>query len=205
MTPLYLACVMGHVSVARDLVAHGADVNTKDRRGWTPLIGASDGGHVETVEFLVREAKADVEGRENITGCTALAVAAWKGHTHVMEILLAAGAEMNARDSDGLTPLQWACMEGSLEGAKLLIDHGADWTLADDYGVNAVWHALDRRDTSLLLYFMSLCGIEYVLQFSQVKPTFPERLKSEFTEIEKLGEGAFGKVVKAEKDGEDYA
>ncbi|CAG0911339.1 unnamed protein product, partial [Cyprideis torosa] len=164
MTPLYLACSEGHVSVARELVAHGADVNARDRGGCTPLIGASYGGHVETVEFLVREAKADLEGRENIGGRTALSRAAWKGHTHVMEILLAAGAEVDARGSDGFTPLQWACREGSLEGVRLLIDHGADWRLADDHGVNAVWDALASGDPSLLLYFMSLCGREYVLE-----------------------------------------
>ncbi|CAG0890334.1 unnamed protein product [Cyprideis torosa] len=204
-TALHWACAEGHVYVARDLVAHGADVNAKDRSDATPLIGASNGGHVETVEFLVREAKADLEGRENISGWTALAHAAQEGHTHVMEILLAAGAEVDARGSDGLTPLQWACMKGSLEGARLLIDHGADWTLADDFGVNAVWFALHRGEPSLREYFMSMCGMEYVLEVSQVKPTFPERLKSEFTEIEKLGEGAFGTVVKGEKDGEAYA
>ncbi|CAG0908391.1 unnamed protein product, partial [Cyprideis torosa] len=132
-TPLLRACEKGHVSVARDLVAHGADVNAKNRGGETPLTLASDGGHVETVEFLVREAKADLEGRDNIGGLTALSRAAEKGHTHVMEILLAAGAEVDARDSHGFTPLQLACMEGSLERVRLLIDHGADWTLADDY------------------------------------------------------------------------
>ncbi|CAG0908886.1 unnamed protein product, partial [Cyprideis torosa] len=204
-TPLLLACGKGHVSVARDLVANGADVNAKNRMGWTPLITASDGGHVETVEFLVREAKADLEGRENIVGWTALALAAMEGRTHVMEILLAAGAEVDARGYGGLTPLQLACQEGSLEGARLLIDHGADWTLADDYGGNAVWYALARGDPSLLLYFMSLCGGEYVLEVSRVKRTFPERLKSEFTNFKDLGQGAFGKVVKGEKDGEAYA
>ncbi|CAG0903381.1 unnamed protein product [Cyprideis torosa] len=205
MTPLLWACQEGHVSVARDLVAHGADVNARDRGGWTPLIEASGRGHVETVEFLVREAKADLEGRENIGGWTALADAAGKGHTHVMEILLAAGAEVDARDSNGRTPLQWACKKGSLEGVRLLIDHGADWPLADDFGVNAVWWALHRGDLSLLLYFMSLCGKEYVLKVSEMKPTFPERLKSEFANILDVGQGAFGTVVKAEKDGEAYA
>ncbi|CAG0902819.1 unnamed protein product, partial [Cyprideis torosa] len=204
-TPLVWACKEGHVSVARDLVANGADVNAKDRGGGTPLIWASEGGHVETVEFLVREAKADLEGRENIFGWTALSLAAMEGHTHVMEILLAAGAEVDARDSNGLTPLQWACKEGALEGVRLLIDHGADWTLADGYGVNAVWHALHRGDPSLWLFFMGLCGMEYVLDVSQVKPTFPDRLKSEFANIKQIGQGAFSTVFKAEKDGEAYA
>ncbi|CAG0889363.1 unnamed protein product [Cyprideis torosa] len=204
-TPLLWACDKGHVSIARDLVANGADVNFKDRGGWTPLIIASVRGHVETVEFLVRETEADLEGRDNITGWTALALEAVKDHTQVMEILLAAGAEVDARGSDSRTPLQMACHEGSLEGVRLLIDHGADWTLANDTGVNAVWYALCRDDPSLLQYFMGLCGMEYILEVSQVERTFPERLKSEFTNFKDLGQGAFGTVVKAEKDGEAYA
>ncbi|CAG0900650.1 unnamed protein product [Cyprideis torosa] len=152
MTPLLRACFEGHVSVARDLVSNGADVNDKERAGMTPLIRASEGGHVETVEFLVRETEADLEGKGDIGGWTALALAAGKGHTQVMKILLAAGAEVDARGSDGGTPLKWACMRR-----------------ADDYGVNAVWDALESGDPSLREYFMSLCGMEYVLEVSQVE------------------------------------
>ncbi|CAG0907406.1 unnamed protein product, partial [Cyprideis torosa] len=207
-TPLLWACEEGHVSVARDLVANGADVNARDRGGWTPLIFASVRGHVETVEFLVREAKADLEGRENIMGWTALADAAGKGHTLVMEILLATGAEVDARDSDGGTPLQLACREGSLEGVRLLIAHGADWRLADDFGVNAVWYALHREtdNLSLLIYFMSLCSIECILEVSQAEQNSPERLKSKFNIVGHIGRGAFGSVFKAEEDdGKTYA
>ncbi|CAG0904062.1 unnamed protein product, partial [Cyprideis torosa] len=166
-TPLLLACLKGHVSVARDLVANGADVNAKDRGGLTPLTWASDGGHVETVEFLVREAKADLEGRENIGGMTALAGAAWMGHTHVMKILLAAGAEVDARDPYGRTPLQLACKKGSLEGARLLIDHGADWTLADDFGGNAKRREMNchgRKNSGRCYGTQSpfICGLNHV-------------------------------------------
>ncbi|CAG0905011.1 unnamed protein product [Cyprideis torosa] len=204
MTPLLLACQNGHVPVARDLITHGADVNTKERGCWTPLTWASVVGHVEMVKFLVNETKVDLEGGDNL-GMTALAHAAQKDHTQVTKILLAAGAEVDARDSHGGTPLQLACRYGSLEGVRLLIDHGADWTLTADSGVSAVWWALRRGHRSILQYFMSVCGKEYIVEVSQVKPTFPKRLKSEFAVLKDIGEGSFGTVVKVEKDGKIYA
>ncbi|CAG0903539.1 unnamed protein product [Cyprideis torosa] len=205
MTPLFYACGSGHVSLVRDLVTHGADVNRRDLWGWTPLTGASDRGHEAVVKFLVEETKVDLEKEYNIVGMTALASAARKDHTQVMKVLLAAGAKVNARHSDHNTPLEWACSEGSLEGVRLLIEHGADWRVTNETGVNAVWYALRRGNRCLREYFMSLCGKKYMLEVSQMKRTLPERLKSEFTEIEEIGQGSFGTVVKGKKDGRTYA
>ncbi|CAG0904551.1 unnamed protein product, partial [Cyprideis torosa] len=203
-TPLFSACMKGHVYAARVLIAHGADVNTKDRMGFTPLLWASEGGHVAIVKFLVEETKVDLEGRLNISEHTALALAAREDHTQVMKILLAAGAEVDGRCSAGRTPLMYACLNGSVEGVRLLIQHGADWRLSDDYGDNAVACAFRRGDLSLREYFMSLCGRE-CHEFLETKTIFPKRLESEFTEIEEIGRGSFGAVVKAEKDGKPYA
>ncbi|CAG0899969.1 unnamed protein product [Cyprideis torosa] len=204
MTPLLWACMQGHVSIARDLVAHGADVNASERRGETPLIKASERGHVEMVEYLVTETNVDLEARD-MFGRTALASAAMENLLQVMKALLAAGAEVDAVLSNGFTPLKYACKWGSLEGVRLLVDHGADWTLTDDYGVSTVWQALRREDSNLREYFMGLCGREFH-QLAQVKPTtLPDRLKTEFTEIQDIGQGSFGTVVKAEKDGKAYA
>ncbi|CAG0906265.1 unnamed protein product, partial [Cyprideis torosa] len=204
-TPLLLACQEGHASQVRDLVNHKADVNAKERRGWTPLMWASFAGHEATVEFLVRETNVDLEERENFGGWTALAYAAREDQTQVMRILLDEGAEVDAEDSEGITPLQWACQEGSLESVKLLVEHGADWRRTNDFGVNAVWYSLARADLGLSEYFMNLCGREYMLELSEVEKTFPERFVSEFTEMEEIGQGSFGTVVKAEKDGKAYA
>lgn len=44
------------------------------------------------------------------------------------------GADVNARDHDGETPLSLAAHEGHIEMVKLLLDRGADVKAAEDHG-----------------------------------------------------------------------
>ena len=51
------------------------------------------------------------------------------------ERLLRNGADANAADHDGWTPLHWACQNGHGDVARLLlVDHGADANAADNTG-----------------------------------------------------------------------
>lgn len=75
----------GHPGIARMLVRAGADVNARQRHGWTPLHGAADSGDRETVELLLANgADPDATHQE---GKTALDLAREKGHTDVVSIL----------------------------------------------------------------------------------------------------------------------
>ena len=57
---------------------------------------------------------------------------------------------MNARREDGFTPLHVASMYGSLEVARLLIEHGADMGAKDNEGKTPFQVAL-RSDMAELL------------------------------------------------------
>ena len=48
-TPLMMAAMMGHLRLAEQLIARGADVN---KTGWTPLHYAATGGHVEMIRLF---------------------------------------------------------------------------------------------------------------------------------------------------------
>lgn len=48
--------------------------------------------------------------------------AAWMGKTEVLKLLIEKGADINATDKDGNTPLRWAELEGRTEALRLLTE-----------------------------------------------------------------------------------
>jgi ankyrin repeat protein len=78
-------------SVTQLLLEHGADINTQNEYGGTPLHYASDYGALEVVRVLL-EHGADVEVKRN-DGQTALQIAAARGYDEVVELLRKHGAK----------------------------------------------------------------------------------------------------------------
>jgi ankyrin repeat protein len=60
--------------------------------------------------------------------------AALKGHEEILELLIAEGADVNARDNYKWTPLNYAAHGGHKEIAELLITAGADVNARDKDG-----------------------------------------------------------------------
>lgn len=80
----------GHAAIVKILIDNGADLNSCDFYGWTPLMKAVYGGHVETVQALV-EKKAKVNIKNN-GGITALYIAELKAQPEILRLLNDAGA-----------------------------------------------------------------------------------------------------------------
>ena len=62
-SPLGWACYAGHVEVARFLLSVGADARATDAllwKGLPPLLAAAEGGQVDTLAFLVQEARISI-------------------------------------------------------------------------------------------------------------------------------------------------
>src|SRR5262245_17449250 len=89
---------LGQLTRAKELLAKGADVNTADRRGFTPLMWASAGGDMALVRQLI-ESGAAVDRKAN-DGSTALILASANGFTEVVRTLLARGADIGAVRED---------------------------------------------------------------------------------------------------------
>jgi ankyrin repeat protein len=60
MTPLHRAIRDGYLDVAKRLVELGANINSKNTKGWTPLHRAIIDGHSEFAKYLV-EKGADID------------------------------------------------------------------------------------------------------------------------------------------------
>ena len=113
-----LAGARGYVEIIRMTVAAGADLASTNRYGGTALIPAAHYGHVAAVRELLTT-KIDVN-HVNDLGWTALLEAVILGdggaaHTEIVKLLLAAKADPNIADRQGVTPLQHARQRGQSE------------------------------------------------------------------------------------------
>jgi hypothetical protein len=85
-----------------------------------PLMVSADVGDRPMAEFLL--ARGCPPNQANSFGVTALFVAAQEGRTAVVDLLLCAGADVNAaRSLDGATPLLLAAQHGNDDACRLLI------------------------------------------------------------------------------------
>lgn len=128
-TLLHTAAGRGNVSIVELLLGLGADPNVGDNCGHTPLYYL--GNECQTpdgwklVQALVR-AGADVNRRCGVKQCTALHMAARRGTVEVAKALLDCGADLEARDTRGDTPLRRSVNCDKTEVAALLLSRGAD-------------------------------------------------------------------------------
>lgn len=85
--------------------------------------------------LLLESAGVRIEWR-NAAGWTALHEAAWMGHVGMVRLLLEFGAEVDARDAKGRTPLHFAVgCGGGEEGVQVLLDAGAHVNRGDVVGM----------------------------------------------------------------------
>ncbi|KAJ1431260.1 ankyrin repeat-containing domain protein, partial [Ochromonadaceae sp. CCMP2298] len=77
-TAVYAACCGHHIEVARLLIAAGADVNTPDEDGKTPLMSAVSRGDHEIFEMLLNCDNINIKA-QNHSGATALIFASNTG------------------------------------------------------------------------------------------------------------------------------
>jgi len=174
-TPLMLAAKTGVAEAVEVLIEHGADVNTMETWGrTTPLMWASAEGHNEVVALLL-DAGADVHARtifvppdttrgfegtaprdrqerevgpvQHASGeLTSLHLTVRNGHHDTAELLLDAGADVNALVADGKNALGLAIFNGHYELASMLIDRGSDVNQADARNFSPLFWAVDRRN-----------------------------------------------------------
>ena len=138
----------GDLNSLRTLVIDGWDPSSTtavDRHGSNALLWAAGGGHLACVRFLVESAGMDPEkavqsGRRSYAGRSALHWAARNGHGDVVEYLLSRGVAARFKTLDGSTAFAWAAWRGQMDVMRLIVEHGCDQHLCNDYGCNvACW------------------------------------------------------------------
>lgn len=130
-------CFATSTEVTEALIANGADISLRDKSlsSSTPLHSIAGSGQTEAAEVLLAHG-ADIEVEDSF-GRTPLHRATRSGRGKMVELLIAKGANINAKDSKGLTTLNlaidsdWGTKLDRKDAAKVLISHGAKYTIRD--------------------------------------------------------------------------
>ncbi|VDL84404.1 unnamed protein product [Nippostrongylus brasiliensis] len=162
-TPLHAAACCGNLAIVKYLCQNGAQLNVINSDKELALDLADDESCREYLEhdyrvqgvipeqcrdqelaIMMKDAQQwlrDGEYRDQPhrrTGATALHVAAAKGYTQLLELLIKAGGNIKAADKDGWTPLHAAAHWAEKDSCKILMEHGASITDTNFAGQNVL-------------------------------------------------------------------
>lgn len=166
-TPLLAATAANDESTIRLLLDEGAGVNDHDVTGLTPLMNASMNGNLKAVEWLLaraadvnavsaQEMNPRVKNGAPATGMfTPLLLAAAYSGPEVVKALLDAGADIDARDVRGMTPLMLAIAtdHADIRTIRLLLERDADAIIRDRDGLTAADWARRYSNEAVLREF----------------------------------------------------
>jgi uncharacterized protein len=152
-TPLHWAARANDVDAVQRLLKAGANPDAANRYGVTPLSLAATNASAPLIQALLQAGALPTS--------SILMTAARTGNAEAVLMLIARGADANARETSlGETALMWAAAENHPEAVRALIEHGADpnarsETLAyakDRFGLEGVTTILPHGHWTALMY-----------------------------------------------------
>lgn len=128
-----IAAEEGHTQIIKAMLACSVPeyrLLVADSNGNTPLMRASENGHIDAIDFLLESCSTDPINEANRAGWTALMLAAFNGFEEVVDALLEYGArpeitrKESYRGAQPLTAICYATRSGHIECVRALLDSG---------------------------------------------------------------------------------
>ena len=137
-------------AVCQVLIDAGADIETNDDLGRSPLLVACFSGKFHATVKMLVEASADVRVTDN-EGETCLTLAAWNGHTETVRYLVGLkNVDVNHKAADCRSALHCAVDGKYPDVAKVLIDAGADIEAKNNLGRSPLHWASENGELALV-------------------------------------------------------
>ncbi|KAK8229419.1 ankyrin repeat-containing domain protein [Phyllosticta capitalensis] len=151
---LATASMIGHISIIQMLLDGGANINGPP----SPLWAAASSGNIQVVEMLLDNG-AEVNGSEihrPLHACVSRRLddglyENLDDHVHILKILLARGADVDAQDRFHKTALEEACLRSNRAAVQILLDNGAHCSRILGTAVHAAASSGDVELVELLL------------------------------------------------------
>jgi ankyrin repeat protein len=150
-TALHWAVYHDDLAMTGRLLDAGANVNAANRNGATPLTLACTNAGTAVVDLLL---KAGADPSAATSGAPPLVACAQRGAVPAVQLLIARGADVNAKDTwRGQTPLMWAAAENHADLIKVLLAGGAAVDARSNGNFTALMFAVrqDAREAVRLL------------------------------------------------------
>ena len=188
-TPLLVAAEHGNVEASKLLLMHSNNIYITNQNWDTALHIGARHGLVEVVQSLLNfetfekqmsaccqmkdEFLQSLLLKRNILGRTALHEAVSRSiNTETVEILLAHGSDVNAKDDSGRTALHVAAVYGHREIMKLLLKHGSEISAVDFENGTVLQFAVQSRNFETVSFAIGHCTC-HTLNTANVKGNTP--------------------------------
>jgi ankyrin repeat protein len=175
---LMLAAQYDHQDVARVLLDAGANTglltstsgsgapvvidSNNENNNWSNVMVAAWYGDQEILSMFLDASDQHLNTPCDKKQMTPLHAAMSQGNCNTAAILINAGANVDALDSDGKTPLHYAAQDGNYKCLMTLMHAGADASIADDMG-NTAYTLAQAGDHQDIMTALSISG--YLLRF----------------------------------------
>lgn len=152
-TPLYYACINGHIGAVGLLVDYGADIEYKNSYKATVLHAVADRSNTDVLRTLIGYG-IDINATP-LYGWTPLTTASANGNTDMMKMLIDKGAIINVENHRQHIPITIASEYGHINAVRLLIEHGVDINAVGPCGRVALQLAADNNHTNIIRLLIS--------------------------------------------------
>ena len=138
---------IGNLEKVKADIKNGKSIDLPNSKGFTPLEASLSNKHINVAKYLIENGA--------VITTKAIRYPAGYGDLDVIRFLVDKGADVNGKESYGLTVLMSASGSGNLKLVEYLVEQGTDINVTDNSGETALFDATKKGDLVIVKYLLS--------------------------------------------------